>query len=94
MPPPPNGAIASACWRPRRGALYAASFAGWRFAYGLMAALMLVGMATVWLTPEPGGVRPPEALPGDTALGRVAAWLERAVLAPFRDMLTPARRVD
>ena len=70
------------------GALYAASFAGWRFAYGLMAALMLVGMATVWLTPEPGGVRPPEALPGDTALGRVAAWLERAVLAPFRDMLT------
>ena len=38
------------------GALYAASFGGWRFAYGLMAALMLVGMATVWLTPEPGGV--------------------------------------
>ncbi len=70
------------------GALYAASFAGWRFAYGLMATLMAVGMATVWLTPEPGGVRPSEALPGDTAPARVAAWLERAVLAPFRDMLT------
>jgi MFS transporter, PAT family, beta-lactamase induction signal transducer AmpG len=70
------------------GALYAASFAGWRFAYGLMAALMGVGMVTVWLTPEPGGMRPAEALPGDTALARVVAWLERAVLAPFRDMLT------
>ena len=70
------------------GALYAASFAGWRFAYGLMAALMLVGMATVWLTPSRAACGPPEALPGDTALGRVAAWLERAVLAPFRDMLT------
>ena len=70
------------------GALYAANFGGWRFAYGLMAALMGVGMMTVWLTPEPGGVRPPEALPGDTALARIAAWLERAVLAPFRDMLT------
>jgi MFS transporter, PAT family, beta-lactamase induction signal transducer AmpG len=70
------------------GALYAASFGGWRFAYGLMAALMLVGMATVWLTPEPGGVRPLEALPGRTALARVGAWLERAVVAPLRDMLT------
>jgi MFS transporter, PAT family, beta-lactamase induction signal transducer AmpG len=70
------------------GALYAASFGGWRFSYGLMAALMLVGMATVWFTPEPGGVRPLEPLPGPTALARVAAWLKRAVLAPFSDMLT------
>jgi MFS transporter, PAT family, beta-lactamase induction signal transducer AmpG len=70
------------------GALYAASFGGWHFAYGLMAALMLVGMATVWLTPEPGGVRPLETFPGRTILARVAAWLERAVLAPFGDMLT------
>jgi PAT family beta-lactamase induction signal transducer AmpG len=70
------------------GALYAASFGGWRFAYGLMAALMLVGMATVWFTPEPGGVRPPEFLPGHTAVVRVAAWLRQAVFAPFSDMLT------
>src|SRR5271168_5056451 len=69
------------------GALYAASFGGWRFAYGLMAALMLIGMATVWFTPEPGGARPLEPLPGRTALARIAAWLERAVLAPFSDML-------
>ena len=70
------------------GALYAASFGGWRFAYGLMAALMLVGMVTVWLTPEPGGVSPAEKLPGATAAARVTAWLRRAVLAPFSDMLT------
>ncbi len=70
------------------GALYAASFAGWRVAYALMAALMGVGMVTVWLTPEPGGVRTPEPLPGRSALDRVAAWLERAVVGPFSDMLT------
>jgi PAT family beta-lactamase induction signal transducer AmpG len=68
------------------GALYAATFGGWAFAYGLMAALMLVGMATVWLTPEPGGVRPLEPLPGKTAGERISAWLGRAVIAPFVDL--------
>ncbi|MGE3283774.1 MAG: AmpG family muropeptide MFS transporter [Alphaproteobacteria bacterium] len=68
------------------GALYAASFGGWAFAYALMAALMLVGMATVWLTPEPGGIRAPEPLPGATAGERVAAWLRGAVAAPFIEM--------
>jgi PAT family beta-lactamase induction signal transducer AmpG len=70
------------------GALYAASFHGWHFSYGLMAALMLVGIVTVWLTPEPGGVRRPERLPGITTAARVAAWLRRAVLDPFGDMLS------
>ena len=69
------------------GALYAASFGGWRFAYGLMAALMVIGMATVWFTPEPDGAALPERLPGQTAAARVAAWLRRAVAAPFSDML-------
>ncbi len=69
------------------GALYAASFGGWRFAYGLMAALMLIGMATVWFTPEPGGAALLERLPGQTAMARVSAWLRRAVAAPFNDML-------
>jgi MFS transporter, PAT family, beta-lactamase induction signal transducer AmpG len=69
------------------GALYAASFGGWSFAYAVMAALMFVGMAAVWFTPEPGGVRPLEPLPGDTALARTGAWLKRAVIAPFADML-------
>jgi MFS transporter, PAT family, beta-lactamase induction signal transducer AmpG len=68
------------------GALYAASFGGWHAAYAVMAALMLVGMATVWFTPEPGGIAAPEPLPGATAAERVAAWLQRAVVAPFADM--------
>jgi PAT family beta-lactamase induction signal transducer AmpG len=70
------------------GALYAASFGGWRFAYGLMAALMLVGMITVWLTPEPGGAPSPERPPGSDLFARAAAWLQGAVVAPFRDMLS------
>src|SRR5271155_2597764 len=69
------------------GALYAASFGGWSFAYGLMAGLMFVGMAAVWFTPEPGGIRPLEPVPGGSPLSRVAAWLEGAVVAPFADML-------
>jgi len=69
------------------GALYAASYGGWHFAYALMAGLMLVGIVTVWFTPEPGGVRPPETLPGATAAARVKAWLSRAVVAPFLDLI-------
>jgi PAT family beta-lactamase induction signal transducer AmpG len=68
------------------GALYAAAFGGWAFAYGLMAALMLVGIVTVWLTPEPGGIRPLEPLPGRTIGERLRAWAGRAVMAPFTDL--------
>src|SRR5262249_57631537 len=62
------------------GALYAASYGGCAFAYALMAALMGVGMVTVWLTPEAGGIRPPEPPPGPTAWGRIKEWLRRARL--------------
>jgi PAT family beta-lactamase induction signal transducer AmpG len=48
---------------------------------------MGVGMVTVWLTPEPGGIHPPEPLPGATAGARVREWLRRAVVAPFVDLL-------
>ncbi|HVH77872.1 MAG TPA: AmpG family muropeptide MFS transporter [Stellaceae bacterium] len=68
------------------GALVAASLGGWHAAYAIMAALMSVGMITVWFTPEPGGVAPPEPLPGPTAWARAEAWLQRAVVAPFVDM--------
>jgi PAT family beta-lactamase induction signal transducer AmpG len=68
------------------GALYAASYGGWHFAYAVMAALMLVGMVTVWFTPEPGGAEAPEALPGDSVIAQAAAWLTRAVVAPFLDL--------
>jgi PAT family beta-lactamase induction signal transducer AmpG len=69
------------------GALYAASFDGWTFAYALMAALMLVGFATVWLTPEPAGMDVAAPITGKSAARRIEAWLGRAVLAPFADLV-------
>src|SRR6266571_2231180 len=69
------------------GALYAAAFGTWGFAYSLMAALMLVGMATVWLTPEPAGMDDQQPIAGETALERLEAWLARAVVAPFVDLV-------
>ena len=68
------------------GALYAASFGGWHVAYAVMAALMGVGMVTVWLTPEPDGGNIPERLPGTGVAEQAAAWLSGAVVAPFRDL--------
>ena len=56
------------------GALYAASYGGWRFAYALMAALMLVGMATVWFTPEPGDARRDPIGRRHGELGSAARW--------------------
>jgi PAT family beta-lactamase induction signal transducer AmpG len=70
------------------GALYAASFGGWTFAYTLMAALMLVGIATVLLTPEPEGIAAAAPITGDSAAERLTAWLGRAVLAPFADLVS------
>jgi MFS transporter, PAT family, beta-lactamase induction signal transducer AmpG len=69
------------------GALYAASFGGWTFAYMLMAALMLVGFATVWLTPEPEGIAGAAPITGESAPERLRAWLGRAVVAPFADLV-------
>jgi len=64
------------------GALYASAFGGWHFAYTVMAALMGVGMVTVWLTPEP-------EVPVVPAVGRGIAgaieWLRTAVWAPLAD---------
>jgi PAT family beta-lactamase induction signal transducer AmpG len=69
------------------GALLAAAHGGWEFAYGLMACLMLVGMVTVWLTPEPNVGGALEPVPGATAMERARAWIARAVVAPFADIL-------
>ncbi len=69
------------------GALYAASFGGWTFAYMLMAGLMLVGIATVWLTPEPAGMDAEPPVTGESAIERLEAWLARAVIAPFADLV-------
>ncbi|MGH7038776.1 MAG: AmpG family muropeptide MFS transporter [Stellaceae bacterium] len=76
------------------GALYAATFGGWHFAYALMAALMGVGMVTVLLTPEPGGAPASAPLLGRTAAERIRVWLGRAVAAPFRDLFARAGAVQ
>lgn len=69
------------------GALYAASFGGWTFAFAVMAALMIVGMTAVWLTSEPAGAIGFEPIPGKNVAERLTAWLGRAVLAPFADLV-------
>ncbi len=70
------------------GALYAAQFGGWSFAYALMAALMLVGMATVLMTREPPV--PAASLAGHdggTAFERIAHWARSAIILPFADLM-------
>ena len=70
------------------GALYAAEFGGWGFAFCLMSGFMAVGMAAVWLSPEPEEPASPEPVPADASLeARAWAWLERAVVDPFRDFM-------
>ena len=64
------------------GALYASAFGGWHFAYTVMAALMGVGMVTVWLTPEPDAPTAPTA--GRRIAGALE-WLETAVWAPLAE---------
>ena len=57
------------------GALYLASYFGWFWSYAGMAALMLIGIATVLMTREPRLVAPPAE----------KNWFERAVAAPFAE---------
>jgi PAT family beta-lactamase induction signal transducer AmpG len=68
------------------GALYAAEFGGWTFAFALMAALVAVGMITIILTAEPPGA-PATALPGRDAGEKLALWVESAVIGPFADFM-------
>ena len=67
------------------GALYLAEWYGghgWSQAYQIMAALMLVGAATVLLAPRSaGGADVVQAGERETWL----AWVQRAVIAPFAD---------
>ncbi|MBP2299199.1 AmpG family muropeptide MFS transporter [Azospirillum picis] len=76
------------------GALYIAQFHGWRAAYEAMAALVLVGMVTILLSPEPKSPPPSarerriaewlEARPHLSGRRAVAvAWIYGAVVAPF-----------
>ena len=84
------------------GALILADRFGWFVAYAAMAGLMVIGIVTTLLVPEPAEVFREEAatlaseeaeldrryarLPGP--LRRLAAWFHGAVVAPFGDFLT------
>ncbi|MBL8703605.1 MAG: AmpG family muropeptide MFS transporter [Rhodospirillales bacterium] len=63
------------------GALYAASFGGWAAAYTIMALLMGVGIVSVLMMQEPN--RPQDKTPPQS----VGAWIDTAVVGPFRDMM-------
>lgn len=74
------------------GALILADQWTWTHAYLAMAALVLVGMVTVLLSPEPPEVeKPPQANHPSTAEGgahRVARWVADYVVAPFSEFAT------
>jgi len=72
------------------GALYLAEYLGWNLAYLVMAALMAVGMVTVFLVKEPDNLRPAAEpvvrLDEQMSLPqRLAAWFADAVIGPFVD---------
>ena len=69
------------------GALLLADSYGWFHAYLAMAALMLVGLATILLSPEPPAPDLP-ALSGERPAEKAAAWFRDAVFAPFAEFLS------
>ncbi|MEI6557601.1 MAG: MFS transporter [Rhodospirillaceae bacterium] len=83
------------------GALYLASVLSWPEVYVVMAAAVMVGVATILLSPEPGGAAAAALLAREhaeaTALAlrrgltgrraRIAAWFYGAVVAPLRDFM-------
>lgn len=80
------------------GALVMADFASFSFAYTVLAALMLIGVAGMFLAPEParpkalgGGTEAIEGAVKGNPLGEAAAWLYSAVVAPFVDFIVRYR---
>ncbi len=67
------------------GAYDAAALGGWHFAYTIMAALMLVGIITVLLTPEPLSIAALAADRAGRGVRRLSAWAREAILLPFAD---------
>jgi len=83
------------------GALYMSSFFGWHVTYAVMAGLMIVGIGTILVNPEPERLKNRELarqesrvsaylaarphLRGITA--RILAWVSTAVVAPFAEFM-------
>lgn len=76
------------------GALFLAERVSWSKVYASMAVLMVVGIVTILLSPEPEGDRKSpasadyrSASKSILTAGPLLAWLEGAVVAPFREFL-------
>ena len=83
------------------GALYLASAFAWPMVYAAMAVLVLVGVATVLLNPEPGRGETPESIAREDEvrvwlaarphlsgpIGAAMAWLYIAVVCPFAEFM-------
>jgi PAT family beta-lactamase induction signal transducer AmpG len=72
-----------AMWVTTTGALAIAYFWGYPVAYTAMASLVLVGVVTVLLSPEPAGSTT-AALPREA---KALAWINEVVVEPFREFL-------
>lgn len=68
------------------GALLLADSHGWFQAYVAMAALMLVGLTTILLSPEPPAPAL-GAMKGGSPVEKTAQWIQAAVVAPFAEFL-------
>jgi len=69
------------------GALLLADNFGWFEAYLAMSALVLVGLVTILLSPEPPAPTFPATV-GEDPLARAVQWIGEAVVAPFAEFLT------
>jgi MFS transporter, PAT family, beta-lactamase induction signal transducer AmpG len=83
------------------GALYLATFWGWFATYAFMAALMVVGIITVLVNPEPSVRKSRESLDREkriagylearprlhTGTAKVLAWIFGAVVGPFAEFM-------
>ena len=67
------------------------SASSWQVAYTIMASCMLIGMMTTLIIREPevpvAQLTVNSGLRGATASARLLAWLDSAVIAPFRDFI-------
>jgi PAT family beta-lactamase induction signal transducer AmpG len=83
------------------GALFLATYVGWSVAYFVMAACMIVGVATVLLNPEPAVQQSRESVEQERRIaaylearpqlkgkrGQALAWVYGAVISPFAEFM-------
>ena len=84
------------------GALYLATYVGWFTAYGLMTALMTVGIATILLNPEPKIRKSRDSIEQERRIAayletrpdlqgkkaKALAWIYGAVISPFAEFMS------